>query len=218
MDIKKLWQGYRFPACGSCKKDCQGHLDYDNLCANLNYLKEYAEKNYAKNKESFDELKKIIGETKPNIFSFGCGLGLDYVGAKEIFGDNLNYYGIEECDWAIKNTDNYKNFEPRLPKTMMFNEGMFLLTATRENAVLCFFNSLFTISNNTENLQKQLIEALQNKRNFYIVCDYTINSNYHMPKEEQDFINKLLTRLNWQFKFKRFEILGGDGIIICGER
>ncbi len=39
-----------------------------------------------------------------------------------------------------------------------------------------------------------------------------------MPKEEQDFINKLLRRLTGQFKFKRFEILGGDGIIICGER
>ncbi len=59
---------------------------------------------------------------------------------------------------------------------------------------------------------------MQNKRNFYIICDYTINSNYHMPKEEQDFINKLLRRLTGQFKFKRFEILGGDGIIICGER
>ena len=218
MNIKKLWQGYRFPNCENCKKDCQGYLDYNNLCANLNYLKEYAEKNYEKNKESFGELKKIIGNIKPNIFSFGCGLGLDYVGAKEIFGDNLNYYGIEECEWAIKKTDNYKNFEPKLPKTMKFDEGMFLLTATRDNAVLCFFNSLFTISNNTEDLQKQLLEALQNKRNFYIICDYTINSNYHMPKEEQDFINELLRRLNGQFKFKRFEILGGDGIIICGER
>lgn len=218
MEIKKLWQGYRFPNCESCKKECQGHLDYDNWCANLNYLKEYAEKNYEKNKESFAELKKITGERKLNIFSFGCGLGLDYVGAKEVFDNNFNYYGIEECEWAIKKTDNYKNFEPKLPKTMKFDEGIFLLTATRENAALCFFNSLFTILNNTEDLQKQLSEALQNKRNFYIVCDYTINSNYHMPKEEQDFINKLLRKLNGQFKFKRFEILSGDGIIVCGER
>ena len=60
--------------------------------------------------------------------------------------------------------------------------------------------------------------ALQDKNNFYIVCDYTINSNYHMPKEEQDFINKLLKKISGQFKFKRFEILGGDGIIIYGER
>lgn len=218
MEIKKLWQGYRFPSCENCKKECQGHLDYDNLCANLNYLKEYAEKNYEKNKESFVELKKIVGERKLNIFSFGCGLGLDYVGAKEIFGDNLNYYGIEECEWAIKKTDNYKNFEPKLPKTIKFDEGIFLLTATRENAVLCFFNSLFTISNNTEDLQKQLLDSLQDKKNFYIVCDYTINSNYHMPKEELDFIDKLLRKISGQFKFKRFEILGGDGIIVCGER
>lgn len=218
MEIEKLWQGYKFQNCENCKKDCQGHLNYDNLCANLNYLKEYAEKNYAKNKESFLELKKITGKKKLNIFSFGCGLGLDYVGAKEIFENNFNYYGIDECDWAIKKTENYKNFEPKLPKSMKFDEGLFLLSATRENAVLCFFNSLFTISNNIEDLQKQLLDTLHNKNNFYIVCDYTINSNYHMPKEEQDFINKLLRKLKEQFKFKHFEILSGNGIIIYGER
>jgi len=73
-------------------------------------LKEYAEKNYEKNKESFKELKKVLRDRRPNIISFGCGLGLDYVGAKEVFGDNFNYYGIDECDWAIKKTENYNNF------------------------------------------------------------------------------------------------------------
>lgn len=150
MEIKKLWEGYKFPSCENCKKDCQGHLDYDNLCANLNYFKEYVEKNYEKNKESFIELKKITNNSKLSIFSFGCGLGLDYVGAKEVFGDNMNYFGIDECEWKFKETKNYKNFEPKLPKTVKFDEGIFLLTATPENAVLCFFNSLFTISNNTD--------------------------------------------------------------------
>lgn len=75
MVIKELWEGYKFPKCENCKKDCRGHLDYNNLCANINYLKEYAEKNYEKNKESFIEFRNLIGTSKPNIFSFGCGLG-----------------------------------------------------------------------------------------------------------------------------------------------
>lgn len=217
MELKNLWRGYKFPICENCKKDCQGHLDYDNLCSNLNYLKEYAKKNYMKNKESFVELKKILGDKKPNIISFGCGLGLDYVGAKEVFGDNFNYYGIDGCDWAIKKTENYKNFTPKLPKTMKYDDGVFLLNILKENAVLCFFNSLFTISNNS-NLDEELFKALQNMKNFYIVCDYTINSNYHMPSEEQDFLKKLKDKVRGQFKFKQYEILEGSGIIITGER
>lgn len=217
MDIKKLWKNYKFPKCENCKKDCQGHLDYENLCSNLNYLEEYAEKNYEKNKESFEELKNIVGNIKPNIFSFGCGLGLDFVGAKEVFGENLNYYGIDECDWAIMKTASYKNFEPKLPKTIKYEDGMFMLSATRENAVICFFNSLFTISNNT-NLKKDLVDALYNKRNFYLICDYTINNNFHMPSEEQEFITQLEKELKRFFKFKHFEILDGKGIIIYGNR
>lgn len=77
MNIEKLWGGYKFPTCEKFKKDCAGHLDYDNLCSNLNYFKEYAEKNYKKNKGSFVELKKIIGNKASTIFSFSCGLGLD---------------------------------------------------------------------------------------------------------------------------------------------
>lgn len=217
MKLNKLWIGYRFPSCENCKKDCKGHLDYNDLCSNLNYLKEYAEKNYQKNKESFVELKKILGTKVPNIFSFGCGLGLDYIGAKEIFGNNFKYYGIDECDWAIKKTDNYINFEPKLPKTSKYDDGIFFLNIIKENVILCFFNSLFTISNNS-NLEEDLVKVLKNINNFYIVCDYTINSNFHMPKEEQDFLKRLKSKLKYDFNFKQFEILNGNGIIICGEK
>lgn len=150
MEIKKLWQGYKFQKCKVCKKECAGHLKYDNLCSNLNYLEEYGEKNYIKNKESFFELKKILGNKTPTIFSFGCGIGLDYIGAKEVFGKDVEYYGIDECEWAIAKTNNYKNFSPHLPKTIKFNTGVFLLNANQKNLVLCFFNSLFTISENTK--------------------------------------------------------------------
>ena len=35
MKINKLWEGYKFPTCEKCKKDCAGHLDYDNLIKKL---------------------------------------------------------------------------------------------------------------------------------------------------------------------------------------
>lgn len=187
------------------------------MAVNLNYLKEYAEKNYEKNKESFVELKKVMGNKMPAIFSFGCGLGLDYIGAVEVFGEKVKYYGIDECDWAIKKTEAYKNFKPKLPKTRKFHVGSFLLNGRQTNLVVCFFNSLFTISNNT-NLDKILLKALQNQDEFYIVCDYTINSNYHMPKEEKDFIDSLIKKLHGQFRFKNIDILDGKGIIIYGVR
>ncbi len=165
MNIENLWECYKFPRCENCQKDCKGHLDYQNLCANLNYLKEYGEKNYEKNKESFEELKKILGNRKPNIFSFGCGLGLDCVAANEVFEKGYKYYGIDNSDWKIKETENYKNFEPHLPKTMKYDDGIFFLNIFSEDIVLCFFNSLFTISNNSD-LLKDLVNVLQKKEKF----------------------------------------------------
>lgn len=103
-------------------------------------------------------------------------------------------------------------------KNFKFDDGMFMLTATQDNAVLCFFNSLFAISNNTDDLKDQLVSALQNKRNFYILCDYTINNNYHMPKEEQDFLKSLMNKLSGSFSFIRYEILEGRGIMITATK
>lgn len=217
MEISKLWEGYRFPKCELCKKDCAGHLKYDNLCSNLNYLQEYGEKNYIKNKDSFVELKNIMGNKIPTIFSFGCGIGLDCIGAIEVFGNDIKYYGIDECEWAVMKTYNYKNFMPKLPKTIKFDVGTFLLNGRYDNLVLCFFNSLFTISENTD-LDKLLITALKNQDEFYLVCDYTINNNFHMPTVEQEFIDNLIKKLKHYFQTKRYEILDGKGIIIKAKR
>lgn len=217
MNVDVLWKNYRFPNCENCKKDCAGHLDYDNLCSNLNYLYEYGKKNFTKNKDSFLELKKIIGDMSPTIFSFGCGIGLDYIGAIEVFGEKIIYYGIDECDWAIAKTSAYKNFSPKLPKTIKFDVGTFLLGGNYDNLVLCFFNSLFTISENTD-LEKRLLETLKNKDKFYFVCDYTINSNFHMPTVEQHFIDRLIRKLRTNFSFNRFEILDGKGIIVVAKK
>lgn len=217
MDIKILWKNYKFPSCDNCKKDCNGRLNYNNLCSNINYLKEYGEKNYIKNKESLIELKNILGDKIPTIFSFGCGLGFDYIAAKDIFGENVKYFGIDNCNWAIKNTENYLNFESKLPKTITFDVGKFLLYANFENLVICFFNSLFTISDNTD-LEGELIKVLQSKNDFYIICDFTINNNLHMRTEEISFLSCLTKKLNNKFKFKQFDILDGRGIIILGKR
>lgn len=217
MKISRLCEEYKFPKCEKCKKDCVGHLDYDNLCSNLNYLYEYGEKNYIKNKDTFLELRKIIGDVIPNIFSFGCGVGLDYIGAVEVFGEKVKYYGIDECDWAITRTAGYKNFSPKLPKIIKFDVGAFLLGGNYDNLVLCFFNSLFTISQNTD-LEKKLLKTLKNKDKFYLVCDYTINSNFHMPTVEQNFIDKLMKKLKTIFLFNRLDILDGKGIIVSAKR
>jgi hypothetical protein len=137
--FEKLWTGLgKFPECEICDKDCKGLLDYNDLCGNVNYLKNYAEKNFEKNNETFIELKKIMDEEKPSIFSFGCGLGLECFGARECFGERVIYYPIEECKWAIMDTLNYKNFEPKLPRIINFDNGMVMLEMTSQNPVLCF--------------------------------------------------------------------------------
>lgn len=217
MEISKLWENYNFPECETCKKTCAGHLQYDNLCSNINYLKEYGKKNYIKNKKSFEELKKIMTEKHPTIFSFGCGIGLDFLGAKEVFEQPIKYYGIDECKWEISKTDAFKTFTPRLPDPIKFNIGSFLLNGKQNNLVLCFFNSLFIISENT-NLDRLLFLALKNQEEFYFVCDFTINSNFHMPSTEQKFINSLIKNLKPYFKINRFDILDGKGIIVKGKK
>ncbi len=45
-----------------------------------------------------------MGDKSPAIFSFGCGIGLDCIGVKEVFGNNIKYYGIDECEWAVIKT------------------------------------------------------------------------------------------------------------------
>ena len=171
-------------------------------------------KNYEKNKLSFIELKKLLNDKAPTIFSFGCGLGLDKIGADDVF-KNLKYCGIDATEWAIKKTESYKEFKPKLPKTVKYDTGIYILKGKYENTVLCFFNSLFTVSENSD-LDKDLTECLKNKDNFYIVCNFTINKNYHMPKEEQDFLTKLMNNLKNDFRFSKFDILDGKGIIIHG--
>jgi hypothetical protein len=103
---------------------------------------------------TFAKLKNIMGDEKSTIFSFGCGVALDYLGAVEHFGKALTYYPIDECKWAICDTDNYKNFEPKLPKRIMnLDEGLFMLEITKRNPVLCFFNSIFSITQNIERIK-----------------------------------------------------------------
>ena len=160
-----------------------------------------------------------MGDERPNVFSFGCGLALDYVGAVEHFGKNGVCYPIDECNWAIKKTENFKNFDPELPaKNLSFKEGMMLLDMTPKNAVVCFFHSLFTISRNTSELMTKLTSALRNKNNFYFVCNFTINHQFHMVVEERKFISEFSANLKDTFTLKHFNILGDRGIIISGKR
>lgn len=220
VEVGKLLEGFgKFPECETCKrKDCKGKLDYNDLCGNINYLRMYGKANYENNRETFLRLKKIMGDEKPAIFSFGCGLGLDYLGAEQAFGNSGYYYPIEECKWAIMDTNNYKGFEPPLPRSAIsFEKGLALLARTQRNAVICFFHSLYTIARNTD-LRNELLSALKFKENFYLVCNFTINSHFGPVMYEREFIDDLAKDLRDTFVLKKVDIIGGRGIIIQGKR
>jgi hypothetical protein len=218
MDIKKIWEVGNYPTCGECtKEECKGKLKYDDLCSNINYLREYGERNFEKNKTSYEELRKAAKNESLAIFSFGCGIGLDYVGAREVFGEGIQYYPIDQCKWAITKTKAFKENAPKLPnKIMGFTDAMFILRLETKVPVLCFFNSLFTISQNTD-LKTELTKALSDKKKFYIVCDYTINNNYHFPSAEEEFLNDFVKSFKNKYSFKKFDILDGKGVIIAAE-
>ena len=159
-----------------------------------------------------------MGEEKPAIFSFGCGVGLDYLGAVEVFGEKVVYYPIDECKWAITETKNYKSFEPKLPKRFMkFDESMFMLSITQRNPVLCFFHSLYSIKKDRD-LKKELVKILQSKSNFYFVCNFTINNHFGPMLNERDFIADLMQDLSKTFALKKLDILNERGILISAER
>ena len=111
----------------------------------------------------------------------------------------------------------HRDFRPRLPKdTYDLDVGIaFLRSKMKRVPALCFFNSLFTISENTDLISK-LVNALRDKENFHLVVNYTVNSNFHLTATEHEFIETFTKELREKFTFKRHEILDGHGIIIEG--
>ena len=178
----------------------------------------YGKPNYEQNRETFAELKKIMSGQSSAIFSFGCGIGLDSLAVKESFGENVVYHAIDEYKWAIADTSNYKNFEPKLPKRFMkFKDGISLLHMTPKSVVICFFHSLYSIKKTTD-LKEELLSALIAKNNFYFVCNFTINNHFGPTLNERDFIDDLVAELSKIFAIKQFDILNDRGIIIQGKR
>lgn len=217
MKIENLWKNYKFPNCENCKRDC-GKYEYDNLCSNLNYLKNYGDEYYERMKESFAELAKVIKD-KIVVFSFGCGCSLDYLAGKEIFENNFSYFGVDECEWAVKDTSAYKNLDEYMPKkNLNYYEGLRLLSIVPNNAVICFFNSLNDIMNNKKDLKKDLLETMSIKTNFQIICNYTRGGNHTLAWNEECFLKDLCKNLRSKFQIKQLEILNGEGIIISGTR
>ncbi len=217
MDIKSLWSGYKFPECGNCKKDC-GKYKCDNLCSNLNYLKNYGEEYFERMKESFEELAKIT-KKGVTVYSFGCGCSLDYLAGKQVFGENFSYFNIDECDWAIKETKAYKNLDNKMPKeSLNFDEGINFLNIAVDNVAICFFNSLNDILNNKSDLKQILVASLKQKQNFYILCNYTHGGNHTLAWNEECFLKDLCKELKNIFLIKKLEILNGEGIIITGSK
>ena len=217
MNLEVLWKDYKFPSCDNCKKDC-GKYEYDNLCSNLNYLKNYGQEYFDRMKESFEELNKL-NNNKLTIFSFGCGCNLDYFAGIEVFKNNLSYIGVDNTDWAIKEIKAYKNLlKNEIKNNFKYNEGIKLLSVVPNNAVVCFFNSLNDILQNTKNLKEDLVDSLERKSNFYIVCNYTRGGNHTFAWNEECFLKSLCNKLKDRFSIKQLEILSGEGIIISGSK
>jgi len=211
MEIEKIWEGIQ-------TKDCDNVLKYDDLCSNVSYLKMYGKANYEQNKETFEKLKKIMNNEKPAIFSFGCGIGLDSVGAKEIFGNHVVYFPIDEYKWAICETKQYKDFEPKLPrKFIKYDESIWLLQMTQNVPVICFFHSLYSIKKEKD-VKKDLLKVLKGKNKFYFVCNFTINNHYGPTLNERDYIDSLIEELSQTFTIKKFDIINNRGIIMHGSK
>ena len=85
-------------------------------------------------------------------------------------------------------------------------------------AVVCFFNSLNDILQNTKNLKEDLVDSLERKSNFYIVCNYTRGGNHTFAWNEECFLKSLCNKLKDRFSIKQLEILSGEGIIISGSK
>lgn len=216
MNVDVLWKNYKFPDCENCKKDC-GKYEYDNLCSNLNYLKNYGQEYFDRMKESFEELNKL-NNNKMTIFTFGCGCNLDYFTGGEVFS-NMSYIGVDNTEWAIKETKNYKNLSNNeIKNNFNYNEGVKLLSVVPSNVVVCFFNSLNDILQNTKELKSDLVESLERKSNFYIICNYTRGGNHTLAWNEEFFLKSLCNKLREKFSIKQLEILNGEGIIISGNR
>lgn len=103
-------------------------------------------------------------------------------------------------------------------KNIKFADGMSLLKVASERTVICFFNSLNDILGNQSDFKKKLVEALNYKKNFVIICNYTQGGNHTLAWNEECFLNDLCKELNKQFKIKQIDILSREGIIILGER
>ena len=101
---------------------------------------------------------------------------------------------------------------------MKFIDGISLLKIAVERVAICFFNSLNDILNNQKDLKYKLVSSLSSKRNFAIVCNFTRGGNHTLAWNEECFLNDCCKELKKHFLMKRIDILGGEGIIILGDK
>ena len=153
--IEKLWE-----AQGKMEESENGCFSYGDLKSNYDYLQNYGRQYYEQARKTFEAFKKVVGDKRVSLSSFGCGPCLDYLAAREYLGENFQYHAINECEWPIKKTAAYKSFVPAMPKgNSKYDGGLFLLTATPDNTAVCFFNSLNDIIAN-KNVKEDLIPIL----------------------------------------------------------
>lgn len=136
--------------------------------------------NYNRYPDIFNECKKLFGNEKNDILSFGCSTGEEILTLKEIYFTNCEIYGVEI------NEDNIKKCLEKIKSNYIFNYDDFLENDEKYDAIfamscLCKWEDTELVENSSaiypfENFES-IIKILDNKlnKNGHIVI---YNANY----------------------------------------
>ena len=158
-----------YPNCMTCIHKRKNCATFKKIAQNRENLKEFVFKRRGRAKECYAELKKILGESSPNLFSFGCGLGIDYMGARAVFRHDMNYFGIENSPPDLKGSKACVTLKPYLPLTLNSQAGLRILEVIKENCVICFFNSFLNVLGWEDSVK--IFGLLEGKDEFHILID-----------------------------------------------
>lgn len=202
-----------FPNCESCDRKRENCNIFKKFSVNIKNFKQFLENRRERTKEGYRVLKKMLGNKKPNIFSFGCGVGADYLGANEIFNNDFNYFGIDDSCHIFRETKAFKAID-FLPNIFSVNSGIFLLEEQSGFSVVCFFNSLSDMIKQNNQYEK-IFSILTNKNEFIIIFEEVELKNSSVGFK---FLEEFSYKNRNEFEIEVVDFLVNEGIAIHFKR